>query len=164
MSSIKKFSVLLVMLCTAFAALEIMAQPQQGGQRAPQLPIEEQAEIYRNAVFEAINYQYGVLNGMSRGQIEEDDARFAKAANDMNALAGMVMEGFVIGSPEYPGLTTDAVWEDSEEFFELVVDFQEKAAALAAVADQGVSATQDEVNTLRQTCGGCHRNYRERVQ
>lgn len=160
LKTIKRLPAFIILLAMVCISADLTAQQRQ---RTPQKPIDEQAEIYRNGIFEAINYKYGILNGMSQGQLQVNDALFAKSAQDMNALAGMILEGFVFGSPKYPGLTTDAVWEDKEDFFELIEDFQQKAAALAAVADKGVAETKSEVTSLKQTCGGCHRNYRERV-
>ena len=99
---------------------------------------------------------------MTRGD-EVDEARFQQAAKNLESLSHMIEEGFHQGSPEYTGLSTDAVWEDSEDFFELVEDFKVKAAALASVAHEGLDEATSEFNSLRSTCGGCHRNYRQRV-
>ena len=143
------------------ASVVAVAQP-QARQAPPQAPIEERAAEYRNSVFHTINYNYLLINGMTRGD-EVDEARFQQAAKNLVSLSHMIEEGFHQGSPEYTGLSTDAVWEDSEDFFELVEDFKVKAAALASVAHEGLDEATSEFNSLRSTCGGCHRNYRQRV-
>lgn len=144
-----------------------IAVAQMGGMggmgAAPALPAEEQAAIYRNGVYQAINYKYGIINGMVRGTIEVDDAHFEKTAKDLAALSQMTKEGFTSGSKEFMGLTTAAVWEDQEDLFKLLDEFEVKASALAAVAGQGVEASTAEIDTLRQTCGACHRTYRARA-
>ena len=157
-TAVKLMAVLAVF--TVFASSYVAAQ----GQRQPAKPIEELAGNYRNGIFHGIDFKYQLMNSMYRGAVDKNDELFLKTATDLNTLAGLVGEGFVLGSSEYSKLSTDAVWSDKEDFFEKLQDFQNKAASLASAAEQGVDSAEGEFNSLRQTCGGCHRNYRERVR
>jgi len=157
-TAVKLMAVLAVF--AVFASSQVSAQ----GQRQPAKPIEELAGNYRNGMFHGIDFKYQLMNAMYRGTVEKDDALFAKTANDLNTLAGLVSEGFVLGSSEYTKLSTDAVWNDKEDFFEKMEDFQTKAAALAVASEAGVDASESDFNSLRSTCGGCHRDFRERVR
>ena len=143
-----------------FATSQVVAQ----GQRQPAKPIEELAGNYRNGIFHGIDFKYQIMNAMYRGTVDKNDELFLKSANDLNTLAGLVPEGFVLGTSEYSKQSTDAVWKDSEDFFKKMQDFQNKAAALAAAAPEGVDKAEGEFTELRRTCGGCHRNYRQRVR
>lgn len=143
-----------------FASSHVAAQ----GQRQQAKPIEELAGNYRNGMFHGIDFNYQLMNAMYRGGVEKNDELFLKAANDLDTLAGLVVVGFAMGTSEYTKLSTDAVWDDQDDFNSKMVDFQNKAEALAAAATGGVDSAEGEFNSLRQTCGGCHRNYRQRPQ
>ncbi len=157
-TAVKLMAVLAVF--AVFASSQVAAQG-MGGQ--PAKPIEELAGNYRNGMFHGIDFNYQLMNGMYRGSVEKNDELFLKAASDLHTLSGLVTVGFVMGTQEYAKLSTDAVWDDQEDFNNKMEDFQTKAGVLATAAEGGVDSAESDFNSLRQTCGGCHRNYRQRV-
>jgi cytochrome c556 len=135
-----------------------------GGAEAPDTP-EGAAFEYRHSIMEAVAYKVGQLRGMAQGEIPADNAAFAKHANDVAALAGMVTEGFIPNSVVGDSIALPEIWTNNADFQAKAADFQNAATALAtAASQQGFEAAKGMVQAVGQTCGGCHRPYRRRTE
>ena len=56
-----------------------------------------------------------------------------------------------------------AIWENWSKFESAVQDFERESAKLAKVAESGdIEALAKQVRATGKTCGGCHRNFRQR--
>jgi cytochrome c556 len=134
-----------------------------GGQAELDDSPEAQAFRFRQAVMRVIAQKMVPLGGMSRGDIEVDEALFTKSATDVATMAGMATEGFMPQGVPAGSRSMPAIWENWSDFEQKAQDFQQAAQALADAAESGgFQAAQGLVQPLAQTCGGCHRTYRER--
>jgi cytochrome c556 len=136
-----------------------------GSQAAVDESPEGQAVTFRQANMEAIAYKVGRLRGMAMGEIPVDEAAFAKGANDVVTLAGMIVEGFIPNSATANSAALPEVWTNMADFQQKAMDLQNSAQALAtAASSQGFEAAKGMVQAVGQTCGGCHRPYRRRQE
>jgi cytochrome c556 len=104
-----------------------------------------------------------LLGAMARGEAEVDDAAFRKAASDLDALAGMVTEGFMPEGAIEVSATLPETWTNWSDFQAKANDLEQAASALAeATQSGGFQAGQSLVQSTAGTCGGCHRSYRRR--
>ena len=56
-----------------------------------------------------------------------------------------------------------AIWENWSKYESAVQDFESESAKLAKVVESGdVEALAKQVRATGKTCGGCHRNFRQR--
>ena len=56
-----------------------------------------------------------------------------------------------------------AIWENWSKYESAVQDFERESAKLAKVAESGdIEALAKQVRATGKTCGGCHRNFRQR--
>jgi cytochrome c556 len=141
-------------------------QAPAGGAAAvdPETP-EGAAFLYRQAVMRVAARKSATIGAMARGEAPLDEAAFAKAVNDLNAVAGMMTEGFMPqGAPEGSRALPE-IWTNW-------ADFEAKAAALTtatqgladATRTGGFAAGSPLVQSTAQNCGGCHRTYRMRTE
>jgi cytochrome c556 len=136
---------------------------QGGGQAELEDTPEARAFLFRQAVMRVIAEKMIPIGGMARGDIPADDALFTKSATDLVTMAGMATEGFMPQGVPNGSRSLPAIWENWDDFEQKAQDFQQAAQAVADAAQSGgVSAAQSLVQPLAQTCGGCHRTYRER--
>jgi cytochrome c556 len=135
-----------------------------GGAATPDTP-EGAAFEYRHSIMEAVAYKVGQLRAMAQGEIPADNAAFAKHANDVAALAGMVTEGFIPNSIVGNSIALPEIWTNNADFQAKAADFENAAKSLAATASsQGFEAAKGMVQAVGQSCGGCHRPYRRRQE
>ena|SRR5690606_14620633 len=148
----------------AVAALGLtVAGCQGGGDAEVDDSPEAQAFRYRQAVMRVIAQKMVPLGGMSRGDIEVDEELFTKSATDLATMSGMTTEGFMPQGTPAGSRSLPAVWENWEDFEQKAAEFQQAAQALAEAAESGgFQSAQSLVQPVAQTCGGCHRTYRER--
>lgn len=122
---------------------------------------EARAYGYRHAVMELVAAKNGILGGMARGEMPDDQALFTKAAGDLVTLAGMISEGFqtegiVAGSRAVP-----EIWTNMADFNQKAQDTVTAVTAVANAAQRGDFAGAKELaGNIGGTCGGCHRPYR----
>jgi cytochrome c556 len=137
-----------------------------GGAQAPVDDSPEgQAVQFRQSVMESLAYKVAQARGMAQGEIPANDAVFAKHANDVAALAGMITEGFIPNSAVAGSAALPDVWTNMPDFQQKAADLQNAAQALATTASsQGFEAAKGMVQAVGQTCGACHRPYRQRAQ
>lgn len=131
-----------------------------GAAAIPDTP-EGAAFEYRHGVMEAVAFKVARLRSMAMGEIPANDAAFAKDAQDVVALAGMIAEGFIPNSIVGPSIAKPEIWTNKADFDAKAMEFQKNAEALATTASaQGFEAAKGMVQAVGQGCGGCHRPYR----
>jgi cytochrome c556 len=134
-----------------------------------QAPVDDTPEgrafEYRHSVMEAIAYKVAQLRAMEQGETPANDAAFAKNANDVAALAGMLPEGFIPNSIVEGSIALPEIWTNMADFQQKAADLQSAAQALAtAASQQGFEASKGMVQAVSQSCGACHRPYRRRQE
>src|SRR5688500_18601138 len=92
---------------------------------------EGQAFQYRQGIMRALAYKVGQARAMAQGEIPADNAAFAKDANDIAALAGMVTEGFIPNSAVAGSAALPDIWTNMPDFQMKAADLQNAATALA---------------------------------
>jgi cytochrome c556 len=126
---------------------------------------EATAFRYRQGLMRAIAWKVGEVRAMAQGEKPANDAVFAKYARDIVTLASMVPEGFIPNSLVAGSAALPEVWTNMADFNQKSMDTQNAAQALADAATQnGFEAAKGLVQPLGQSCGGCHRPYRRRVE
>ena len=137
-----------------------------GGPAGPTVPEtpEGAAFTFRTSLMETIAWKMTQVGGMVDGDIPGDDQAFRKHATDVAALAGMVPDGFIPNSAIEGSAALPEIWTNNADFQAKAADFKTAADALAAAAQQGgFESAKGMVQSVRQTCGGCHRGYRRRA-
>jgi len=120
---------------------------------------------YRSSMMKAIAWKVGQARGMAQGEIPVDEAAFAKHAADVAVMAGMIVEGFIPNSAVEGSAALPDVWTNMADFQQKAMDLQVAAQSLAdAARANGFEAAKDMVQAVGQTCGGCHRPYRQRQE
>lgn len=117
---------------------------------------EEKAYQYRDGVFHAMEWKMGQ---MIQAKIQADKQAFQKHAGDMAYLAGLIDEGFIANSIVEGSKAKPEIWQDREDFSRRANELQQTAAAFAESGDI------EEFNPRKfggDTCGACHRNYKEK--
>lgn len=137
-----------------------------GGGAGPTVPDtpEGAAFTFRTSLMETIAWKMTQVGGMADGEIPVDEEAFRKHTSDVAALAGMVPDGFIPNSAIEGSAALPDIWTNMADFQAKAADFQNAAQALATTAQQsGFEAAKGMVQAVRQTCGGCHRPYRQRA-
>lgn len=137
-----------------------------GGGAGPTVPDtpEGAAFTFRTSLMETIAWKMTQVGGMADGEIPVDEEAFRKHTSDVAALAGMVPDGFIPNSAIEGSAALPDIWTNMADFQAKAADFQSAAQALATTAQQnGFEAAKGMVQAVRQTCGGCHRPYRQRA-
>lgn len=135
-----------------------------GGSGAADADTPEAAAFrYRQAVMRIAANKMALLGAMARGEAPVDDQAFRKAAADLEAVAGMVVEGFMPEGAIEGSATLPEVWTNWDDFQSKAQDLEQAASSLASAAQSGgFEAGQPLVQSTAGTCGGCHRSYRRR--
>jgi cytochrome c556 len=146
-----------VALLAVFSALVFGAQAQNA---APSKA--EQTIKYRQSVYKVILWNFGPVAGMAQGKVPYDAAEFARRAERVATMAPMLSEGYPDGSAT--GATTRArpeIWENKEQFNQLMSNMQGKAATLATVAQDGdFERSKGAFLELADACKACHEKFR----
>jgi cytochrome c556 len=152
----------------AAIALIAAAGCSQGPQSGTAAAVDEdspqyRAFEYRHGLMHVIGFKVGPLRGMAQGKVPVDEALFKQNADDLAAVSGMIVEGFPEGSGDIPdSRALPAIWSDWDDFVSKAQDLHTAAEALADAADSGgFAAAKDRVQAVGDSCGGCHRQYRE---
>jgi len=122
----------------------------------------EQAIKYRQSVYKVILWNFGSVAGMAQGKMPYDAAEFARRAERVATMAPMLLEGYPPDSAT--GATTRArpeIWENMDEFTQLMKTMGGKAATLAVVAKDGdFDKSSAAFLELADACKACHEKYR----
>ncbi len=107
----------------------------------------------------------GVLGKMAQGEMAYDAAAASEAANKLAELTTADQSNYwVEGSDINSGVETralPAIWENFSDFEAKGQDLGTAAAAMAAVAGDGLEAVQGQIRGVGAACGACHRAYRQ---
>ncbi len=107
----------------------------------------------------------GVLGKMAQGEVAYDAAAASEAASKLADLAAADQSGFwVEGSDINSGIENralPAIWDNLADFDAKGQDLATAAAAMAAVAGDGLEAVQGQMRGVGGACAGCHRPYRQ---
>jgi cytochrome c556 len=156
---------LATLLGVSMVSMLVVACGGGGGTAVVDETPEGAAFQYRQAVMRSIAYKVGQARGMAQGEIPVDEAVFAKHASDVATLAGMIVEGFIPNSAVAGSAALPDVWTNMPDFQQKAADLQNAAQALATAAStQGFETAKGMVQAVGQTCGGCHRPYRQRQE
>lgn len=150
-------------LTTAATVASLALVAACGGSGAPELEESPEAEayLYRNGVMEVAAYKARLIVGMAREEIPLDEARFVQATQDLAAVSGMVLEGFMPEGLVGPSRAEPAIWENWEDFEQKAQAFNEAAEMLAQTAEQGgFEAARGLAQDTVGTCSDCHSPYR----
>jgi cytochrome c556 len=120
---------------------------------------------YRDGLMQAVSWKMARIGGMAQGDIPVNEAEFVKSARDLAVLAGMIPEGFIPNSIVKGSAALPAIWTNMSDFEAKAKALQDGAQGLAdAAASGGFEGAKGMVAAVRQTCGGCHRTYRQRQE
>jgi cytochrome c556 len=116
---------------------------------------EERAYEFRHALFETYAWKMGQLVG---AKMKKDAAGFNKHATDLQNLASMLEEGFLIKNniPEGSSAKPE-IWEDFAKFEEKADNFR---AAVSGLTKDGAMESFNPRDFGSKNCGGCHRDYK----
>ncbi|MFK7954724.1 MAG: cytochrome c [Lysobacterales bacterium] len=150
MKTISKAVLTLALVSAMFAGLA-------HAQRDTRTP-EEKEYVFRDSLFKVIGHK---TSAMAAAQATGDQAAFKQAAADIAYLAGMITGGFQIEGNVFEGsLALPAIWEDFDDFTAKANDLKEAAQGHADSGDLESFSIREFGGS---TCGGCHREYKKRV-
>lgn len=128
------------------------------------------AHIERSEPLQSLRQSYFALLGMTlspmgdmvKGEIEWDEARFARWAQDLAAVASFEVErGFSPGSEEGKTRAKPEIWLDMDDFNSKLNDLRNQSARLAEVVDGGdEGAIKAQFGATAKTCKACHDQYK----
>lgn len=153
----------LTKLTTAAAVASLAFVAACGGSGTAELEDtpEAQAYLYRNGVMEIAAYKARIIAGMHREQIPLDEEQFVQATQDLAAVSGMLLDGFMPEGLVPPSRAEPELWENWQDFEQKARAFQEAAEMLAQTAEaQGFEAARGLVQSTVGTCSDCHSPYR----
>ncbi len=120
---------------------------------------EEKEFVFRDSLFKVIGHK---TSEMAAAHAKGDQAAFKQASADMAALAGMITGGFQIQGNVFEGsLALPAIWEDFDDFTDKANSLKQAAQAYAESGDLSAFSIREFSGGQ---CGGCHRNYKNRVK
>lgn len=119
----------------------------------------------RMALMQLYAYNLGVLGGMAQGRMAYDADMAQSAADSLYHLsrsgsARMWPEGtdnFAMDDTR----ALPAIWDNMGDFGARFAAMQDATAAMQAAAGNGLEAVQAALGPIGQSCGGCHREYRQ---
>lgn len=129
----------------------------------PQGPSLAQKQIeYRQALYTVMANNAGPLFAMASNKMPYDAAAFARRAERVSFVAGILPEAFPAGSGA--GAPTDAlpdIWEKRAEFDQLMQNLSDKVAAVVlAATSNDLKQVQPAVAALGDACKNCHKKFR----
>lgn len=154
-----------LMLLAAPLSLMLIAGCGGGGSGADEDTPEAAAFRFRDAVMTLLAAKALTVGGMARGDIPVDEAEFSKSVNDLAALSGMLVEGFMPEGMPNGSRAMPEIWQNWDDFVKKAGELQNAAMGLAEASNNGgFSAAQGLVQGTIGTCGSCHRAYRKREE
>lgn len=130
----------------------------------PQGPSLAQKQIeYRQALYKVMANNAGPLFAMANDKVPYDAVAFAKRAERVSFIAGILPEAFPAGSNAgAPTAALPAIWEKRADFDQLMQDLGDKAAAVASAAKtKDLKQVQPAVAALGKACKTCHEKFRK---
>jgi len=130
------------------------------------------AHIERSEPLQSLRQSYFALLGMTlspmgdmvKGKMDWDNARFARWAQDLAAVASFEVErGFAPGSEEGKTRAKPEIWLEMDDFNSKLNDLRNQSARLAEVAEGGdQDAVKAQFGATAKTCKACHDQYKSK--
>lgn len=125
---------------------------------------EEGAIKHRKWVMRAVGGHMGAMGSIIKGKV-----RFVGDlkghAHAMVELSKIVERVFPEGSDFGETRALESIWEKPKEFKQAITEFQTQAAKLAKIAKgEDGQAFVAQFKILGESCGGCHKKFREKKQ
>ncbi len=123
----------------------------------------ERAIKYRQSAMTLVGANFKPMGAMLKGELEYDQAAFARHAADLAAVAGIdILRGFPTdsegeGSDAKPDIWLD--WGKFERGMQRLAEQTAKLAEVAAGADR--AAIKEQFAATAKTCKGCHDAFKE---
>lgn len=126
----------------------------------------EDAVEYRQALYQVISAQVGVMGGMVRGDLDFDGEEISKRANNVAKIAGMLPETYFPATREVADSNMRGrAWNNMEDFQSKGQAFGkalEELIAASSASDFDQGKARPVVGALVQSCRNCHDDYRAR--
>lgn len=126
----------------------------------------EDAVQYRQALYQVISAQTGVMGGMVRGDLEFDAEEISQRADNIAQAAALLPETYF---PATQGVSDsrmrDRAWNNMEDFQSKGQDFGkalEELIQASSADDFDQAKARPVVGALVQSCRSCHDDYRAR--
>ena len=149
MKQIKKVAALTVLLSFCFIVSSSLAD-------------SEGIIKYRKNVMKSTGGHMGAIVDILKNDLALQ-AHILDHARSINQNSKMILEMFPKGTGIGNTKVKPAIWENWSKFESAVQDFERESAKLAKVAESGdIKALAKQVRATGKTCGGCHRNFRQR--
>ncbi|MGC9457415.1 MAG: c-type cytochrome, partial [Halothiobacillaceae bacterium] len=103
------------------------------------------------------------MGAMVKGEIDYDQAEFARMAELVASMSRIADEGFIPDSDSMFGETRakDKIWSDREGFEEDLVDWQKASDQLVQAAASGdMGQIRASFKKTADSCKACHDAYR----
>ena len=118
----------------------------------------------RQSIMKGYGKNLGVLGDMAKGAKPYDATAAQAAADALAKLANMDQSNLwpvgsdtsVKGSRALPKL-----WDNLPDVVKIAGNLASASTAMAAVASDGLPAVQGAMGGIGQTCGSCHKAYRQ---
>ena len=124
----------------------------------------EPLQSMRQSYFALLGMTLSPMGDMVKGKIDWDDARFARWAQDLAAVASFEVErGFAPGSEEGKTRAKPDIWLDMDDFNSKLNDLRAQSAKLVEVSggnDEG--AIKAQFGATAKTCKTCHDQYKSK--
>ena len=120
----------------------------------------------RQAMFQTYSFNTGLLGDMAKEKIPYDADIASEAAANLNAAANLGQSQLW---PQGPDNATDGnattralpvIWETFPDIVDKAEALKEAAAAMMAVAGDGLGALQGAMGDVGASCKGCHDDFR----
>ncbi len=129
-------------------------------------PIVAAGITARQSHMKLYQHNIAVLGAMAQGNIDYDADAAAAAAGNLAALSTLNQSTYwPLGSDSASVEGTralPAIWENGDDVMAKAAALAEAAAALNAVAGNGLAEMQAALGPVGQACGACHQTYRKR--
>jgi cytochrome c556 len=124
----------------------------------------DRAIKYRQGVMTAMNWNFGVLAAMAKGDRPYDKDAALKSATFVEELSHMPWDGFAPGSDKgAPTKALPEVWKEPAKFKEHQDALMNVTPKLVAAAKTGeLAALKTAVGEAGRACNGCHDDFREK--
>ena len=117
---------------------------------------------YRQNVMKATGGHMGAIVDILKNRLPLAD-HIVDHARSIQQNSKMTLAMFPKGTGLGNTKAKPAIWENWSKFESAVQDFERESAKLAKVAESGdIEALAKQVRATGKTCGGCHRNFRQR--
>jgi cytochrome c556 len=158
-------------LAVASTAIGVaLAQTSPAGAAPAQPTAAEKAIEYRQAVYKVVAGSFQPLAQVAQGKAEFRALPVRTQAEHLAAIADFIRDAYPdISKPDISNSARTRakpeVWSNRTEFDALVVDFNEDARALAAIAVRSDSPGEEfkaAVAEVGNDCKGCHEKFRNK--